>query len=59
MRSLGKADAFVPSYFGVFGAGQTVADAYQKPIAEAVLRQADCRQMVADIDKNLRAAAGG
>lgn len=59
VRSLGKADAFVPSYFGVFGAGQTVADAYQKPIAELFFGKQDAAGMVSEIDKNLRAAAGG
>lgn len=57
--NLDRPDAFVPSYFGVFGAGQQVMDAYQKPIAELFFGKVSATKMVAEIDSNLRAANGG
>lgn len=56
---LDQPNAFVPSYFGVFGAGQKVMDAYQKPIAELFFGKISASEMVAEIDSNLRSAAGG
>lgn len=58
VSQLDKPNAFVPSYFGVFGAGQKVMDAYQKPIAELFFGKKDAAGMVAAIDANLRAAGG-
>jgi raffinose/stachyose/melibiose transport system substrate-binding protein len=56
---LDKPDAFVPSYFGVLGAGKPVSDGYEKPIAELFFGKKTAAQMVAAIDGNLRAANGG
>lgn len=57
--ALDKPNAFIPSYFGVFGAGQQIMDAYQNPIAELFFGKINGSQMVSEIDSNLRKATGG
>ena len=59
VSGLKQPNAFVPSYFGVFGAGTKITDAYQLPIAELFFGKKDAAGMVAAIDSNLRAATSG
>jgi len=59
VAGLKQPNSFVPSYFGVFGAGTKITDAYELPIAELFFGKTDAAGMVAAIDSNLRAATSG
>jgi raffinose/stachyose/melibiose transport system substrate-binding protein len=59
LAGLKRPNAFVPSYFGVIGAGTKITDAYELPIAELFFGKKDAAGMVAAIDSNLRTATSG
>lgn len=54
--ALAKGDSFARYYFGLYGAKQTVRDAYQLPIVKLFFGKISPREMVKEIDEGLASA---